>query len=70
MIRNIIWCSYGVKRQVDSNSRQISSNKEAIEKKLIKPISRTNPKEILQIRLAKGEIALEEFEKLEKKLKS
>lgn len=60
---------YGVKRQVDSNSRQISLNKNIIMKKIIHPIRGSNPKEILQTRLAKGEITLEEFEILEKKLK-
>jgi len=60
---------YGVKRQVDNNSRQISLNKDTIMKKIIHPIRGSNPKEILQTRLAKGEISLEEFDKLEKKLK-
>jgi len=58
---------YGVKRQVDNNSRQISLNKDIIMKKIIHPIRGSNPKEILQTRLAKGEISLEEFEILEKK---
>jgi len=60
---------YGVKRQVDNNSRQILINKDTIRKKIIKSIMRTSPLDILQIRLAKGEISLEEFENLEKKLK-
>jgi len=60
---------YGVKRQVDNNSRQISLNKDILMKKIIHPIRGSNPKEILQTRLAKGEISLEEFEILEKKLK-
>lgn len=59
---------YGVKRQVDNNSRQISINKDTIRKKIIRPIRGSNPKEILQMRLAKGEITLEEFEKLKLKL--
>ncbi|KFM20043.1 Short domain protein [Marine Group I thaumarchaeote SCGC AAA799-P11] len=60
---------YGVKRKVNDNTRQISINKDTIKNKIIKPITRTNPLEILQIRLAKGEITIEEFESLEKKLK-
>jgi hypothetical protein len=60
---------YGVKRQVDSNSRQILLNKDTIRKKIIKPIIGSSPLEILQVRLAKGELSLEEFEKLESKLK-
>ncbi|MCE2506552.1 MAG: SHOCT domain-containing protein [Nitrosopumilaceae archaeon] len=59
---------YGVKRKVNDNTRQISINKETIRNKIIKPITRTNPLEILKIRLAKGEISLEEFERLERKL--
>jgi len=60
---------YGVKRQVDNNSRQISINKDTIRKKIIHPIMGSSPLDILQIRLAKGEITLKEFEDLEKKLK-
>ena len=59
---------YGVKRQVDNNSRQISINKDIIREKIIRPIIGTNPKEIIQTRLAKGEITLEEYEKLKQKL--
>ena len=61
---------YGIKRKVNDNTRQISINTESIKNKIIKPITRTNPLDILEIRLAKGEISLEEFERLEKKLKS
>lgn len=56
------------KRKVDNNSRQISINKDIIRKKIINPFLGSNPLSILQIRLAKGEISLEEFERLEKKL--
>ena len=59
---------YGVKRQVDSNPRQISSSMNAIREKIIKPITRSSPRDILQVRLAKGEITIDEFEQLEKKL--
>ncbi len=59
---------YGVKRQVDNNSRQISINKNTIRRKIINPIIGSNPKEIIQTRLAKGEITLEEYEKLKSKL--
>ncbi|MDH3794145.1 MAG: SHOCT domain-containing protein [Nitrosopumilus sp.] len=59
---------YGVKRQVDSNSKQISLNKYTIRKKILNPILGLNPKEILQTRLAKGEITLEEYDKLKTKL--
>jgi hypothetical protein len=59
---------YGVKRQVDSNSRQISINKETIREKIIRPIRGSTPKEIIQTRLAKGEISLEEYDQLKSKL--
>ena len=59
---------YGVKRQVDSNSRQISLNKDIIMKKIIHPIRGSNPKEILQTRLARGEISIDEYEILERKM--
>jgi len=53
---------------VDSNSRQISLNKDIIMKKIIHPIRGSNPKEILQTRLARGEISIEEYEILERKM--
>ncbi len=59
---------YGIKRQVDDNSRQISINRETLRKKFIQPILGSNPKEILQTRLAKGEITLAEYEKIREKL--
>jgi len=59
---------YGVKRNVDNNSRQISINRDTIRRKIIQPIIGANPKDILQTRLAKGEITLEEYEKIELKL--
>ena len=46
---------YGIKRKVNDNTRQISINTESIKNKIIKPITRTNPIDILQIRLAKGD---------------
>ena len=59
---------YGVKRQVDNNSRQISINKDTLRRKIINTILGSNPKEIIQTRLAKGEITLEEYDKLKTKL--
>jgi hypothetical protein len=59
---------YGVKRQVDHNVKQISINKDTIRKRIISPILGSTPKEIIQTRLAKGEITLEEYEKLRIKL--
>ncbi len=59
---------YGVKRNVDNNSRQISINRDTIRRKIIQPIIGSNPKGILQTRLAKGDITLEEYEKIKSKL--
>ncbi|MGH1521717.1 MAG: SHOCT domain-containing protein [Nitrosopumilus sp.] len=59
---------YGIKRKVDDNSKQISINRDIIKKKLIRPIIRSNPENILQIRLAKGEITVNEYEILKAKL--
>jgi len=59
---------YGIKRQVDGNSRQISINKDSLRRKIISPILRSSPKEIIRTRLAKGEITLEEYDKLKAKL--
>ncbi|NNM02746.1 MAG: SHOCT domain-containing protein [Nitrosopumilus sp.] len=59
---------YGVKRQVDNNSKQILINKDTIRKKFIHPFLGSSPLEIIEIRLAKGEITLDEFELLKAKL--
>ncbi len=59
---------YGIKRQVDDNSKRISINRETIRRKIIQPIIGSNPKDILQTRLAKGDITLEEYEKIKSKL--
>ena len=59
---------YGIKRKVDSNSKRISINKETIRQKFIRPIIGSNPKDILQVRLAKGEITLEEYDRIRVKL--
>ena len=60
---------YGIKKKVDDNSKQISLNKDIIRKKIINPLLGSNPYDILQTRLAKGEISLEEYDKLEQKLR-
>ena len=57
----------GIKKKVDNNSKQISINKDVI-RKIIQPIIGTRPKEILQTRLVKGEITVEEYEKLKSRL--
>jgi hypothetical protein len=59
---------YWVKRNVDNNSRQISINRDTIRRRIIQPLIGSNPKEIIQTRLAKGDITLEEYEKIKIKL--
>ena len=60
---------YGVKRQADSNSRQILINRNNIRiPKISNPAISPTPSEILQKRLVKGEIALEEYERLRSKI--
>lgn len=59
---------YGIKRKVDDNFKLISINRETIIKKIILPIIGSSPKDILQTRLAKGEITIEEYEKIKIKL--
>ncbi|RMW40167.1 MAG: SHOCT domain-containing protein [Nitrosopumilus sp.] len=61
---------WGIKRKVNDNSRQISINKESIKNKIIKPITRTTPLDILQKRLVRGEISVKEFEEIRAKLAS
>ncbi|MDX1596420.1 MAG: hypothetical protein R3327_05710 [Nitrosopumilaceae archaeon] len=62
--------TYGIKRKVDDNSRQISINRNKIKQKIMKPIIGSNPIEILQTRLAKGEITIEEYYKIKKELET
>ena len=59
---------YGIKRKVGSNSKHISINKDTLRQKIISPLIDPNPIGILQTRLAKGEITIEEYEKLKQKL--
>ncbi len=59
---------YGIKRKVDVNSMHISLNKDIIRRKIISPIIDSNPIGIIQTRLAKGEISIEEYENLKQKL--
>ena len=59
---------YGVKRKVDSNTEQISKNRDTIKKKLLGGILSNNPSDLIRERLAKGEISVEEYHKLKKAL--
>jgi hypothetical protein len=58
---------YGIKRKIDNNSKPISLNKGHFRKKIFSSIIDSNPMRIIQTRLAKGEISIEEYEKLQQK---
>jgi len=59
---------YGVKKKTDSNFKHISLNTDMIRKKFFSSITNSNPMEIIQTRLAKGEITIREYGKLKQKL--
>lgn len=59
---------YVIRRKIDSNSKHIAVKKGFIRKKIISPIFYSNTTRIIQTRLAKGEISIEEYEKLKQKL--
>ena len=59
---------YGVKRKVDHNSKQISLNRNILQKKFIRPLIGNDPHAILKTRLAKGQISIQEYEKLKSKI--
>ena len=61
---------YGIKKKVDTNSRHISINKDIIRKKFLSPIVDSSPVEIIKTRLAKGEITIEEFDKIKERLEN
>ena len=59
---------YGIKKKVDTNSKHILINKDIIKKKFLSPIVDSNPVGIIQTRLAKGEITIDEYDKLKERL--
>jgi len=59
---------YGVKRKVDNNTEQISINRATIKKKLLGVILSSNPIQVIQDRLARGEISVQEYNTLKKAL--
>ncbi len=59
---------YGIKRQADGNSRQITINLEMIMRRILKPIRGTNPVDVVKIRLARGEITIDEYELIMSKI--
>ena len=59
---------YGVKRKVDHNSKQISINRNILQKKFIRPLIGNDPETILKTRLARGQISIKEYEQLKSKI--
>jgi len=59
---------YGIKRRVDTNSENISHNHESIRKKMFSTILGNKPMNLIQNRLANGEITIREYNKLKKTL--
>jgi len=55
---------YGIKKKSDSQTKLIPINKEMFKKRFSPLSSKTNLTKILQIRLAKGEITIDEYEGL------
>lgn len=55
---------YGIKKKSDGQSKLISMNKEMLKKRFIPSRKKTNPRKIIQVRLANGEITVDEYEKL------
>ena len=59
---------YGIKQRVDSNSENISHNRESIKKKMFGALLGKDPIDIIKNRLARGEITVEEYDHLKKAL--
>jgi len=59
---------YGIKRRVDTNSENISHNRESIRKKMFSTILGNKPMDLIQNRLANGEITISEYNNLKKAL--
>jgi len=59
---------YGIKQRVDTNSENISQNKESIKKKVFGSLFSKDPIDVVKNRLANGEITVEEFDNLKKAL--
>jgi len=55
---------YGIKQRVDSNSENISQNRESIKKKMFGALLGKDPIDVIKNRLARGEITVEEYDHL------
>jgi len=59
---------YGIKQRVDSNSENISQNRESIKKKMFGALLGKDPIDVIKNRLAHGEINVVEYDHLKKVL--
>jgi len=59
---------YGIKKKVDTNSENISQNRESIKKKMFGSLFGKDPIDVVRNRLANGEITVEEYNQLKKAL--
>jgi len=59
---------YGIKQRVDTNSENISQNRESIKKKMFGVLLGKDPIDVIKNRLARGEITMEEYDHLKKAL--
>lgn len=59
---------YGIKQRVDSNSENISENKESIKKRMFGSLLGEDPIDVVKNRLANGNITVEEYDNLKKAL--
>ncbi len=59
---------YGIKQRVDSNSENISQNRESIKKKMFSALLGKDPIDVIKNRLARGEITVEEYDHLKNAL--
>ena len=57
---------YGVKRRVESNTKLFSITRPKIKPKITFPMINPNPIRIIQTRLARGQISIEEYGRLKK----
>jgi len=59
---------YGIKRKADTNYTEISKNRESIRGKMFGAIRSNSPLDVIRERLAKGEITIDDYNKLKRTL--
>ena len=59
---------YGIKKKIETNSENISKNRESIKKKMFGALLGKDPIDVVKNRLARGKITVEEYNQLTKAL--